>query len=225
MKIYSTQKNHVSLGQHEFSRLTKSLCLSRNWANKLIIFINTYNHKLTSPSSFKFLSMYSNHTTILFPKQNQGVFVKHYAPGDNKVQKAIFSFNVKVKVTRSLTLVSFERASLVEYSYPIWSLYLSRFKSNDDQAESKRYHSFTHIFKSLEMEVITWTVKLCIMYRILHVGSGCGIIATLGSKSHESVATCTWLLYSSCDNNWSIDVSYIIINLYSTIIWFTHTTF
>ena len=38
-----------------------------------------------------------------------------YDPGGNKVQKAIFSFNVKVKVRRSLTLVSFGRASLVEY--------------------------------------------------------------------------------------------------------------
>ena len=37
-----------------------------------------------------------------------------YAPGGNKVQKAIFSFKVKVKVKKSLTLVSFERASLVE---------------------------------------------------------------------------------------------------------------
>ena len=51
--------------------------------------------------------------------KNQGVFVKHYAPGGNKVQKAIFSFNVKVKVTRSLTLVSFERMSLVEYACKI----------------------------------------------------------------------------------------------------------
>ena len=47
-----------------------------------------------------------------------------YAPGGNKVQKAIFSAKVKVKVTRSLTLVSFERASLVEYACQIWSLYL-----------------------------------------------------------------------------------------------------
>ena len=47
-------------------------------------------------------------------KNNQGVFVKHYAPGGNQVQKAIFSF--KVKVTRSLTSVSFERASLEEYA-------------------------------------------------------------------------------------------------------------
>ena len=38
---------------------------------------------------------------------------RQYAPGGNKVE-AIFSFKVKVKVTRSLTLVSFERASLVE---------------------------------------------------------------------------------------------------------------
>ena len=62
-------------------------------------------------------------------KKNQGVFVKHYAPGGNKVQKAIFSYKIKVKVTRSLTLVSFERASLEEYACQIWSLYLLRFKS------------------------------------------------------------------------------------------------
>ena len=59
-----------------------------------------------------------------------GVFVTlQYAPGGNKVKKAIFSFKVKVKVTRSLILVSFERASLVEYACQIWSLYLLRFKS------------------------------------------------------------------------------------------------
>ena len=51
--------------------------------------------------------------------KNQGVFVKHYVPGGNKVQKAIFSFKVKVKVTMSLTLVPFERASLVEYACQI----------------------------------------------------------------------------------------------------------
>ena len=61
----------------------------------------------------------------------QGVFVKHgicprWQP---KSKKAIFSTKVKVKVTRSLTLVSFERASLVEYACQIWSLYLLRFKS------------------------------------------------------------------------------------------------
>ena len=49
-----------------------------------------------------------------------------YAPGGNKVQKAIFSFKVKVKVTRSLTLVWFERASLVEYECQICSFYLLR---------------------------------------------------------------------------------------------------
>ena len=48
---------------------------------------------------------------IFAVKKNQVVFVKHYAPGGNKIQKAIFSFKVKVKVTRSLTLVSIERAS------------------------------------------------------------------------------------------------------------------
>ena len=63
-------------------------------------------------------------------KKNQGVFVKPYAPGGNKVQKAIFSIKVKGgKVTRSLTLVSCERASLVENVCQILSLYLLRFKS------------------------------------------------------------------------------------------------
>ena len=41
-------------------------------------------------------------TYLSWLAKNQGVFVKHYAPGCNKVQKAILSF----KVTRSLTLVS-----------------------------------------------------------------------------------------------------------------------
>ena len=52
-----------------------------------------------------------------------------YAPGGNKVPKAIFSLKVEVKVTRSLTLVSFERVLLVEYACQILSLYLLRFKS------------------------------------------------------------------------------------------------
>ena len=51
--------------------------------------------------------------------KNQGVFVKHYAPNGSSMKKAIFSTKVKVKVTRSLTLVSFERASLVEYACQI----------------------------------------------------------------------------------------------------------
>ena len=54
-------------------------------------------------------------------KKNQGVFVKHYGmpPAATKSKKAIFSFKVKLKVTRSLTLVSIERASLVEYACQI----------------------------------------------------------------------------------------------------------
>ena len=42
-----------------------------------------------------------------------------YAPGGNKVEKAIFSFKVKVKVTRSLSLVSFERASSMHANYEV----------------------------------------------------------------------------------------------------------
>ena len=37
-------------------------------------------------------------------------------PAATKSKKLFFSFKVKVKVTRSLTLVSFERASLLEYA-------------------------------------------------------------------------------------------------------------
>ena len=40
-------------------------------------------------------------------------------PAVTKSKKAIFSAKVKVKVTRSMTLVSFERASLVEYACQI----------------------------------------------------------------------------------------------------------
>ena len=46
-------------------------------------------------------------------------FVKYYVPVGNKVKKAIFSVKVKVKVRRSSNLLSFERASLVEYACQI----------------------------------------------------------------------------------------------------------
>ena len=47
-------------------------------------------------------------------------------PVATKSEKVIFSLKVK---SRSLTLVSFERASLVECACHIWSLYFLRFKS------------------------------------------------------------------------------------------------
>ena len=58
---------------------------------------------------------------ILIIKKNQWVFVKHYSmpPAATKSKTLFFSFKVKVKVTMSLTLVSFERASLVEYAFNI----------------------------------------------------------------------------------------------------------
>ena len=40
-------------------------------------------------------------------------------PAATKSQKSIFSVKVKVKVTRSLTLMSFERASLDKYACKI----------------------------------------------------------------------------------------------------------
>ena len=67
--------------------------------------------------------------TIFMSKIKECLWNTTVCPGGNKGEKAIFSFKVKVKVTRSLTLVSFERASLVEYACQIWSQYLLRFKS------------------------------------------------------------------------------------------------
>ena len=58
-----------------------------------------------------------------------GLFVKHECPWWQRSPKlAIFSINFTVKVTRSVTLVSFERLSLVEYACQLWSLYLLRLK-------------------------------------------------------------------------------------------------
>ena len=59
------------------------------------------------------------------------MFVKHECSRRQQLKDQIgfFSIKVTVKVTRSLTLVSFERVSLVEYAYQIWSIYLLRFKS------------------------------------------------------------------------------------------------
>ena len=60
----------------------------------------------------------------------RGVFVKHECSWWQQSPKlVIFSIKVTVKVTRSFTLVSFERVSFVEYAYQIWSLYVLGFKS------------------------------------------------------------------------------------------------
>ena len=80
-------------------------------------------------SSYNILINIYEEVIYLKKLKNQGVFVKHYGmPLVATVQKAIFSFNVKVKVTKSLTLVPFARVSLVEYACQKWSLYLLRFK-------------------------------------------------------------------------------------------------
>ena len=60
------------------------------------------------------------------------VFVKHKCPQRQQSQSpkwTIFSIKVTVKVTRSLTLVSLEKVSLVEYACQIWSLYLLGLKN------------------------------------------------------------------------------------------------
>ena len=53
-------------------------------------------------------------------------------PRRQQSRKSYFSVKVKVKVIRSLTLVSFEKASLVEYACQIWSFCLLRFQSYSD---------------------------------------------------------------------------------------------
>ena len=52
------------------------------------------------------------------------------ASSSTKSKKVFFlRIQVKVKVTRSMSMMLFERASLVEKAYQIYSLYLFRFKS------------------------------------------------------------------------------------------------
>ena len=66
-----------------------------------------------------------------------------YAPGDNKVEKAIFSFKVKVKITRSLTLVSFERVSVCMPNMKSLSLcgskVIAKVKVDNRQTGQKQY--------------------------------------------------------------------------------------
>ena len=51
---------------------------------------------------------------VKYNKYKTGVFVKHECPRREQSPKfAIFSIKVPVKITRSLTLVSFEKVSLV----------------------------------------------------------------------------------------------------------------
>ena len=66
------------------------------------------------------------------------MFVKQYAPDTSS---KCFSIKVKVKVTMSLTSVSFERESLVEYAFQIWSLYFRRLKviANAEVDKRKTY--------------------------------------------------------------------------------------
>ena len=114
LEVYTILVYSVNLGWKEVS-LAGGTSVSCLWCHA--------NHEC---------SQHKNMQKKFVPKahfKNQGVFVKNYAPRGNKVQKAISSFKVKVKATRSLTLLSFERAALVEYACHIWSLYLSRFKS------------------------------------------------------------------------------------------------
>ena len=113
--------------------------LMSNWS--LIIHVNLWltllsfynvSHELYGP--FMSYRTWFSQSFLLYDwtqKENIKVCLWNtgYAPGGNKVKKAIFSFKVKVKVTRSLTLVSFERAPLVEYACQISSLYLLRFKN------------------------------------------------------------------------------------------------
>ena len=53
---------------------------------------------------------------------------KTNSPGGSKDQIGYLSIKVTTKVSRSLTLVSFDKVSVVENAWKIWSLYLWRFK-------------------------------------------------------------------------------------------------
>ena len=113
---------------------TCSIHWIKSWKFHKILTFNSvfsYNNKIWFKSSLRFFLMvflkkFKNIKLMdyIICGKNQGVFVKHWlCPRQQQSpKKAIFS--AKVKVTRSLTLVSFERASLVEYACQIWSLYL-----------------------------------------------------------------------------------------------------
>ena len=66
---------------------------------------------------------------IFLSNWKQDVFVKRKCPDSHKVRNGYFYYEGPVKVTRSLTLMSIERASFAEYSCQIWSLRLLWFKS------------------------------------------------------------------------------------------------
>ena len=71
--------------------------------------------------------------------KNQCVFVKHgLCPRGNKVQKSYFRAKVKVKVTMSLTLASFERASLVEYACQVSTSNGSMLKLRTDKQKTDK---------------------------------------------------------------------------------------
>ena len=90
----------------------------------------------STSSPWSSLQHYGPYLNVRFKEQNVLHFVKIkvclwniMTPAATESEKAVFSTKVKVKVTRSLTFMSFERTSLSEYICQIWSLYLLRFKS------------------------------------------------------------------------------------------------
>ena len=65
-----------------------------------------------------------HHTISYVPSEDgrikiKGVIVKHYSPPKQQSRKSYFKLQGQSQITRSLTLVSFERSSLVEYACQI----------------------------------------------------------------------------------------------------------
>ena len=85
-----------------------------------------------------------------------------YAPPAAKKSKKSY-FRAKVKVKRSLTLVSFERTSLVEYACQIWSLYRSKVIANvkvDNRETNKQTKRQDKIIRSGGIKMLIFSLKL-----------------------------------------------------------------
>ena len=118
-----------------------------------------------------------------FDAKNQGVFVKHYAPCGNKVQKAIFNF----KVTRSLTLMSYESVisgvcmpNMKSLSLRVQKLQ-RRLKLTTDKQTGQKQYAPDHSIRGHKNILICGTWSSCYPESSMTHGWGQVIIQTRGA--------------------------------------------
>ena len=115
IKSFRLTVSKVNAGPREFEQLAKKLKNITLVSNQYTLFDESFWLQL---SNCKNVCQQANIT-----KRKIRVF-ETLSP---QRQKKLFS--AQRSKSRSLTLVSFEKASLVEYACKIWSIYLLRFKS------------------------------------------------------------------------------------------------